>query len=245
MENVLEIHNLVKTYSGFEAVHGISFSIASGEIVGLLGPNGAGKTTTISMIMGLLEPTSGTISMFGKNLKDHREEILRNVNFAAVYAQLPGNLSVWQNLYIFARLYEVPNTKKKVEELINEFDLSEFRETRSGHLSSGEQSRLNLAKALLNNPKLLLLDEPTASIDPSAAQTIRTRIKKYSQENDAGVLWTSHNMNEIQEVCNRVLFISHGRILLEGNPRELPAQYGKKDLEELFIAVAREPLSLQ
>lgn len=245
MENVLEIYNLVKTYSGFEAVHGVSFSIASGEIVGLLGPNGAGKTTTISMIMGLLEPTSGAISMFGKSLKDHREEILRNVNFAAVYAQLPGNLSVWQNLYIFARLYEVPHTKKKVEELIREFDLSEFRETRSGHLSSGEQSRLNLAKALLNNPKLLLLDEPTASIDPSTAQTVRTRIKKYSQESGAGVLWTSHNMNEIQEVCNRVLFISHGRILLEGNPRELPAQYGKKDLEELFIAVAREPLSLQ
>lgn len=245
METILAIKNLKKTYEGLEAVNGISFSIESGEILGLLGPNGAGKTTTISMILGLLTPTSGNINIFGKDLVLHREEILKQMNFAAVYAQLPGNLSVWQNLYIFARLYEVQNPKKKVEELLKEFDLESHRDGRSGYLSSGEQSRLNLAKALSNSPRLLLLDEPTASLDPSSSDIIRKKIKQYAEDTGAGILWTSHDMKEITEVCNRVLFISHGKILLEGDPRELPAQYGKKDLEELFIAVAREPLSLQ
>ena len=243
--SVLEVKNLVKTYDGLEAVRDISFNVGEGEIVGLLGPNGAGKTTTINMLLGLLTPISGSIKIFSMDFAAHREEILHKVNFAAVYAQLPGNLSVWQNLYIFARLYGVPDIREKVQELMKEFDLEKFSNSRTGLLSSGEQSRLNLAKALLNNPRLLLLDEPTASIDPSTSQTIRLRIKDYAQRSGAGVLWTSHNMKEIEEVCDRVLFVSHGKILLEGKPRELPTQYGKKDLEELFIAVAREPLSLQ
>ncbi len=242
---VLEVKNLVKIYKDLEAVRDISFAVEEGEIVGLLGPNGAGKTTTINMILGLLTPTSGSIKAFGKDFGKNREEILGKANFAAVYAQLPGNLSVWQNLFIFALLYGVPSPSAKVQQLLEEFDLQQFSHSRSGFLSSGEQSRLNLAKALLNNPKLLLLDEPTASIDPSNAQILRQKIKQYAKQFKAGILWTSHNMNEIDEVCDRVLFISHGKILLGGNPRDLPGQYGKKNLEELFIAVAREPLSLQ
>ena len=244
METILEVKNLTKTYDGLEAVKGVSFSIGSGEIVGLLGPNGAGKTTTTDMILGLLEPTGGTISVFGKDLKKHKSEILQEMNFAAVYAQLPGNLTVRENLFIFALLYGVPDSKNTVQRFIKDFDLERFANTRVGFLSSGEQSRVNLAKALLNSPRLLLLDEPTASLDPSTAQIMRSRIKDYVLSNKSAILWTSHDMYEIEAVCNRVLFISHGKILLEGDPRQLPSQYGKKNLEDLFISVAREPLSL-
>ncbi len=244
MEKILEAKNLTKVYDGLRAVEGVSFSIGAGEILGLLGPNGAGKTTTIDMILGLLEATSGVIHVFGKDLKKHKSEILQKMNFAAVYAQLPGNLTVRENLYIFALLYGVLNTKNTVQTFLKDFDLERFANTRVGFLSSGEQSRVNLAKALLNNPRLLLLDEPTASLDPSTAQIMRSRIKEYVLSSKSAILWTSHDMYEIEAVCDRVLFISHGKILLEGDPRQLPSQYGKKNLEELFISVAREPLSL-
>lgn len=243
-KKILEVKNLVKKYAGTDAVAGVSFSIYEGEVVGLLGPNGAGKTTTIDMILGLLDPTEGEVLVFGKNLKEYRSEILQQMNFSAVYAQLPGNLSVWENLYIFALLYGVADPKESVKGFLKNFDLERFRKTRVGFLSSGEQSRVNLAKALLNNPRLLLLDEPTASLDPSTAQIMRGRIKEHVTLNKAAILWTSHDMYEIEAVCDRVLFISHGKILLEGDPRKLPNQYGKKNLEELFISVAREPLSL-
>lgn len=244
-EPILQVEDLTKLYGAFTAVRGVTFAVGTGEILGLLGPNGAGKTTTISMIFGLLTPSAGSIQILGKKFPQHRTELLHQVNFAASYAQLPGNLSVWQNLYIFARLYTVLRPRERVEALLKEFDLERFRNTRTSFLSSGEQSRLNLAKALLNHPKLLLLDEPTASIDPSTADILRRRLQSYVVETGAAILWTSHNMYEIETVCHRVLFISHGRILLEGDPRKLPSQYGKRDLEDLFIAVAREPLSLQ
>lgn len=244
MEKILEVENLTKIYDGEKAVDGISFSVNAGEIVGLLGPNGAGKTTTINMILGLLHPTSGSIKIFGKDLARHRSEVFADVNFAASYAQLPGNLKVETNLFIIANLYGVASPMVKVRALIKEFDLEKFANSRTGFLSSGEQSRLNLAKALLNDPKLLLLDEPTASIDPSNSDIIRRRILSHAEDRNAAVLWTSHDMYEIEAVCDRVLFISHGKILLEGEPKKLPAQYGKKTLEELFIAVAREPLVL-
>lgn len=243
-EAVLEVKNLSKIYKNLRAVDGVSFSVGRGEIVGLLGPNGAGKTSTINMILGLLEPTSGSVNIFGKDLKIHRSEILSKVNFAAVYAQLPGNLWVGHNLLIFARLYGVPNPKERAEKMLKEFELERFARTKTGFLSSGEQSRLSLAKSMLNTPKLLLLDEPTASLDPSTSQIARSRILSYVKKEGAGVLWTSHDMYEIGEVCGRVLFISHGKILLEGDPKKLPFQHGKKNLEELFIAVAREPLTL-
>lgn len=244
MEKVLEVKNLVKSYKGLRAVDDISFYVNAGEIVGLLGPNGAGKTSTINMILGLLEQDGGEIAVFGKDFKTNRSEILSKVSFAAVYAQLPGNLWVEQNLHVFALLYGIPSPEEKVRLLMQEFDLIQFARTKAAFLSSGEQSRLNLAKAMLNDPKLLLLDEPTASVDPSTSEILRRKILEYAHARATGVLWTSHDMYEIETVCDRVLFISHGKILLEGDPKKLPGQYGKKNLEELFITVAREPLSL-
>ncbi|MFZ2555833.1 MAG: ABC transporter ATP-binding protein [Minisyncoccia bacterium] len=241
--SVLVVSNLKKRYGETQAVRDISFSVAQGEIVGLLGPNGAGKTTTISMILSILEPSEGSIRIGGFDVQNDRTSALAVTNFAAVYAQLPGNLTVFQNLNIFGRIYEVANLPVRIEEVLAELDLTRFKHTKAGVLSSGEQTRVALAKAFLNNPKLLLLDEPTASLDPSSAQLVREKIKDYAREGGA-VLWTSHNMHEVTDVCDRVLFVSHGEVLLEGNPRELPAQHGKKDLEELFITVAREPLSL-
>lgn len=241
---VLLVQNLKKVYRDVIAVNDVSFSVKKGEIVGLLGPNGAGKTSTISMILGVLEPTGGSVSIDGINLSTNRTDALIRTNFAAVYAQLPGNLSVHQNLTFFGLLYGVQNLHKRIDDVLQKFDLVKFRNTKVGLLSSGEQTRAGLAKAMLNAPSLLLLDEPTASLDPSTARTTRESIKEYAAQGQGGVLWTSHNMQEVEAVCDRVLFLSHGKILLEGNPRTLPQEHGKKDLEELFITVAREPLSL-
>jgi ABC-2 type transport system ATP-binding protein len=242
---VLAVNGLTKEYGSLKAIDGISFSVPSGNIIGLLGPNGAGKTTTINMVLGILEPTRGSIEIFSKNLKEHRSAISKDINFVAVYAHMPANLTVRQNLHIFGLLYEVKNLKDRIQFLLHQFDLEGFADTKAGLLSSGESSRLNLAKALMNHPRLLLLDEPTASLDPSISQLIRQRIKKYAEETKAAILWTSHNMQEIEDVCDQVLFLSHGKILLSGNPKTLPSEHGKRDLEELFISVAREPLSFE
>jgi len=244
-ESVLTVSGLTKQYGSIRAIDDVSFSVDRGTVIGLLGPNGAGKTTTINMVLGILEPTRGSIEIFGKNLKEHRSAISKNINFVAVYAHMPANLTVRQNLHIFGLLYEVKNLKGRIESLLRDFDLEGFADTKAGLLSSGESSRLNLAKALMNRPRLLLLDEPTASLDPSISQLIRQRIKKYAEETKAAILWTSHNMQEIEDVCDQVLFLSHGRILLSGNPTTLPSEHGKKNLEELFISVAREPLSFE
>lgn len=245
MHNILSVSNLSKTYDKTVAVDQISFTLRPREIVGLLGPNGAGKTTTINMILGVLAPSSGSIEIEGVDLSSGRSRILQRTNFAAVYAPLPGNLTVEENLYIFGLLYDIPDLKTRLEELLRQFDLEPFRRMKCGALSSGEQSRVNIAKAMLNSPGLLLLDEPTASLDPSVARLIRAKIRELVATGHCGVLWTSHNMHEVEDVCDRVLFMSHGRILLEGDPKTLPALYGKNDLEDLFVAVAREPLSLQ
>lgn len=223
----------------------VSFQVHSQEIVGLLGPNGAGKTTTISTVLGILEPTAGSIHIGGIDVAQSRSEALSQTNFAAVYAQLPGNLTIVENLRVFGLIYGVPDLTQRIEELLVEFDLENFRHLRCGVLSSGEQTRASLAKAMLNMPSLLLLDEPTASLDPSTAQIVRAKIREYAAAGRGGVLWTSHNMYEVADVCDRILFLSHGKILLEGNPKTLPQQYGKENLEELFIAVAREPLILE
>lgn len=240
-ELILKIENLVKNFGQTKGISGLSFSVKKGEIVGLLGPNGAGKTTTIHIILGVLESDSGVISVLGKDLKHQRKSIMEEVGFSAGYAQLPGNLTVWQNLYVFGLLYGVKGLKHRIDFLLDQFRLKYLAHTKSGFLSSGEQTRLNLAKALINSPQLLLLDEPTAALDPNTAQTIRQRIKNYVSSNGAGVLWTSHNMHEVEAVCDRVLFLSHGKILLEGDPRKLPVEYEMKNLEELFIAIANEP----
>ena len=238
----LKATHLCKRYGTLCAVEDVSFQVEHGEIVGLLGPNGAGKTTTINMVLGVLQPSSGSVEIEGIDLARQRSQALSHTNFAAVYATLPGNLTVYQNLRFFGLLYNVARLGERIEALLSEFELERLRDTRSGVLSSGEQTRLALAKALLNTPRLLLLDEPTASLDPSAADLIRARIRAIVSGNRCGILWTSHNMHEVAETCHRVLFVSRGRILLEGDPRTLPQQHGAASLEELFIRLAREPL---
>ncbi len=241
---VLAVDGLCKSYGGHSAVDHVSFTVRRNEIVGLLGPNGAGKTTIISMVLGVLEPSAGSIRIEGIPLAEARADALACTNFAAVYAPLPGNLTVYQNLRIFGMLYDVRDLPARIDALLAQYDLGHFRDAKCGVLSSGEQTRVSLAKAMLNSPRLLLLDEPTASLDPSAADDIRHRIRDFASRGTCGVLWTSHNMYEVEAVCDRVLFLSRGRILLEGNPKTLPGEHGKANLEELFIALAREPLAL-
>jgi ABC-2 type transport system ATP-binding protein len=239
---VLAVEGLTKLYGDQKAVDGVSFHVAAGEIVGLVGPNGAGKTTTINMVLGVLKPTSGNIRIEGADLSANRSAALASTNFAAVYAPLPGNLTVQENLRIFGMIYGVPDLTQRIEDLLAEYDLVRFRKTKAGVLSSGEQTRVALAKAMLNRPNLLLLDEPTASIDPSTARDIRARIERFAKGGQHGVLWTSHNMYEVEAVCDRILFLSRGRILLQGDPKTLPREHGAANLEELFVEVAQEAL---
>lgn len=240
---VLEVTNLSKRYGSFTAVDDISFSVDAGSIVGILGPNGAGKTTTTNMILGLLEPTSGEIHAFGESLARKRSAIARRMNFSASYSWLPGNMTPWEHITVFGLLYGVRNYGQKGRKLLDEVRLSEHMHTKSGKLSSGEQSRLALAKALLNDPELLLLDEPTASLDPNSARQVRSLIRDRVRRLGMAVLWTSHNMHEVEEVCDRVFFLSKGKILLQGYPKILPEKHGVENLEELFIAVANESLN--
>ena len=242
---ILSVERLSKSFEDLKAVDRVSFEVAPGEIVGLLGPNGAGKTTTISMILGVLEPTAGRIEIGGVDLRQDRSAALARTNFAAVYAPLPGNLTVEQNLRFFGMIYAVDNLDERIERLLAAYDLARFRRTKAGVLSSGEQTRLSLAKAMLNRPRLLLLDEPTASIDPSAARDIRAGIAKFVDSGHCGVLWTSHNMFEVEAVCDRVLFLSQGRIVLEGDPKTLPHEHGAETLDDLFVTVAHETLREQ
>jgi ABC-2 type transport system ATP-binding protein len=237
---VLTVESLAKQYGGTRAVDGISFDVRRNEIVGLLGPNGAGKTTTINMVLGVLEPTSGSIRIEGIDVASNRSKALERTNFAAVYAPLPGNLTVYQNLRVFGMIYGVKNLSIRIERLLQEFELERFRDVKAGVLSSGEQTRLCLAKAMLNDPHLLLLDEPTASLDPAIALDIRAKIRDFANQRQCGVLWTSHNMYEVEDVCDRVLLLSRGKILMQGDPKALPREHGMETLEELFIAVARE-----
>jgi len=241
----LAVRGLRKAFGQIKAVDGVSFTVGRGEIVGLLGPNGAGKTTTINIVLGVLEPSAGTVAIEGMDLASARTEALERTNFSAPNVPLPGNLTVAQNLRVFALLYGVRGARARIEELLREFDLERYRDAKCGVLSSGEQARAGMAKALLNRPRLLLLDEPTASLDPSVARDVREKIVALVRGTGTGMLWTSHNMHEVEQVCDRVLFLSHGRILLEGNPRTLPAEHGRSSLEDLFVAVAREPLSLE
>jgi len=243
--SVLSISGLRKVYGTTVAVDGISFEVSRNEIVGLLGPNGAGKTTIINMVLGILEPTAGIILVDGVDLAVDRRRALDSTNFAAVYAPLPGNLTVAQNLRIFGLLYGVGDLAGRIPVLLEQFDLTRFEHVKCGVLSSGEQTRASLAKAMVNGPTLLLLDEPTASLDPATAREIRTKIREYARTSGCGILWTSHNMDEVEQMCDRVLFLSRGRILLEGDPRALPREHGRQSLEDLFVAVAREPLALQ
>ncbi len=240
---VLTVSNLRKAYGEFVAVDGVSFAVHPGEIVGLVGPNGAGKTTTISMILGILQPSAGEVRIDGVDLARQRARALAHTNFGATYAPLPGNLTVEQNLRVFGLIYAVKDLSARIEQLLADYDLLEHRRTKAGLLSSAEQTRVTLAKAMLNHPKLLLLDEPTASIDPATARDIRSRIVASAEADGCGVLWTSHNMYEVSEVCDRVMFLSRGRILMDGEPEALVREHGAATLEDLFVEVAHETLA--
>jgi ABC-2 type transport system ATP-binding protein len=242
LAGALSVRELCKRYSRVLAVDGVSFDVAHREIVGLLGPNGAGKTTIINTVLDVLSPTSGSVRIAGLDVSRQRARALSRTNFAAVYASLPGNLTVVQNLRFFGLIYGVRRLDERIDALLRQFSLEELRNTKCGVLSSGELTRVALAKSIVNRPELLLLDEPTASLDPAAAREVRRGIRELVREGNCGVLWTSHNMYEVEEVCDRVLFLSHGRILLEGDPRRLPHEHGVPNLEELFIRLAREPL---
>ncbi|OGY07849.1 MAG: hypothetical protein A2782_01570 [Candidatus Blackburnbacteria bacterium RIFCSPHIGHO2_01_FULL_43_15b] len=239
-ESIVKVKKLVKKFDRtVKVVDNISFEIERGKITGLLGPNGAGKTTTIQMMLDLITPTSGSIKIFGKNVAQNREEVLSRVNFSSPYVNLPYNLKVWENLSTFARLYNVPNPRQKVEELAEFFDIKELLPKITSSLSTGQLTRVNLAKALLNDPELLLLDEPTSSLDPDVADRVRKLLLQIQKDRGVTILYTSHNMAEIEELCTRVIFLNKGKITDDGAPRQLVRKYGRKDLNDVFIAIAR------
>ncbi|GAA2873236.1 ABC transporter ATP-binding protein [Streptosporangium fragile] len=221
------------------AVEKVDLIVDPGEIVGLLGPNGAGKSTTLHMLLGLITPDSGNIRMFGLELARHRTEVLSRINFAASYVDLPGVLHVREVLDAFARLYGVRHPKTRVEEVVELLDLGRLRRRRVMELSSGQRTRVQLAKALLNEPSLLILDEPTASLDPDAGDRIRNLLVRVARESGRAMLITSHNMREVERMCDRIHFMSEGRIVAGGSPAELTDVYGAVDLEEVFLKVAR------
>lgn len=238
-EVVLEARELTREFNGEKAVDGFSFKLHRGEVLGLLGANGAGKTTSMNMLLGLTTPSSGSIYAFGQDFLKHRVELLRRMNFSSAYTSLPSNLYVWQNLSVFARIYGVPNAKKKIADLLEMFEISGLRKRVTGQLSSGESTRVNLCKALLNDPDLLLLDEPTASLDPDIADKVRKTIRRVQEERHISILYTSHNMRDIEEICDRVIFLHKGKIVAEGTPAEIMSRAASSSLEDVFIQIAR------
>ncbi|CAE6747499.1 MAG: ABC transporter ATP-binding protein [Nitrospira sp.] len=238
--SVVEVRNLRKQFGAFTAVDGISFEIGHGEILGLLGPNGAGKTTTFQMMLGLVTPTSGSIKMFGLDLQSHREAILQQVNFSSTYISLPYSLTVEENLRVIGRLYGLPDVAGLVDDMIQKLDMNEWRHKLTRKLSSGQMTRLTLAKALLTKPKVLFLDEPTASLDPDVAHKIREVLLEERQATGLSILYTSHNMREMEEMSDRIIFLQRGKIVAEGKARDIVARFGQSDLEEVFLKLARE-----
>lgn len=220
-KSVIEVDHIVKKFGSFTAVNDITFAVKEGEILGFLGPNGAGKTTTIQMLLGLLTPTSGSISYAGKNLQTHREEILETINFSSTYTNLPWYLTVKENLTYLSYLYNIKDRKKRIAELVEVFQLDPILKKGIGQLSAGQMTRVNIAKAFLNSPKILLLDEPTASLDPDVAAYIREFILSERQRFNISILLTSHNMSEVEELCERVIFINHGEIIANDRPENL------------------------
>jgi len=237
---VLEVRNLTKTFGDFTAVNGISFALQPGEILGVLGPNGAGKTTTMHMLLGLITPTSGTISMFGMDLETHREAILQQVNFSSTYMSMPQSLTVEENLWVVARLYGLPDVQRKIDDIVKKLEMGEFRHKVTRKLSSGQMTRLTLAKAFLTEPKILFLDEPTASLDPDIAHKIRALLKDEQRASGLSVLYTSHNMREMEEMSDRIIFLQKGNLVAEGTAAEIVSRFGQADLEDVFLKLARE-----
>ncbi|MHB2167250.1 ABC transporter ATP-binding protein [Alsobacter sp. R-9] len=235
----IAVEHLRKAYSKAVAVDDVSFTVPRGGVVGLLGGNGAGKTTTIAMIMGLVLPTSGSARVFGHDMASDRQAVLHRMNFESPYVDMPHRLTVRQNLTVFGRLYGVPRLKEKIAQLADDLDLSAILDRPSGQLSAGQKTRVALAKSLVNDPELLLLDEPTASLDPDTADWVRSHLEQYRRERNAAILLASHNMAEVERLCDHVIIMKAGRIADAGVPAELLARYGRETLEDVFLDVAR------
>ena len=239
MKNLVEVKNLKKNYGSKKAVRGISFSIKENEILGLLGPNGSGKTTTIGMLLGLLKPSNGEILIDGKKIEENRIEKLQKINFISPYIELPKKLTVKQNLIVYCKLYNVSNIKNRIDYLVEKLRLENLLNNVTGELSSGQKNRVSLAKALINNPNVLFLDEPTASLDPEIGDYIRSFLEDYKKEKKISILLASHNMNEVTRLCKTVLMMKDGMIIDKGLPEELIKKHGRKNMEEVFLKLSR------
>ena len=239
MQNSIEVINLSKSYKSKQAVNNINFKINENEIVGLLGPNGCGKTTTIGMILGLLKPTSGQVLINGIDIEKNKISLLHKMNFISPYIELPKKLTVKQNLTVYGKLYNIKNLNERIDYLSNKLRLNNLLDKITGELSSGQKNRASLAKALINEPTVLLLDEPTASLDPETGDFIRTFLENYKKEKKIAVLLASHNMDEVKRLCGSVLMMNDGNIIDRGTPDDLIKKHGRKNLEEVFLELVR------
>ncbi len=239
MQSSIKVINLKKSYGTKEAVKNISFEIKENEIIGLLGPNGSGKTTTIGMILGLLKPTSGEVLINGIKIEKNPIEILQKINFISPYIELPKKLTVKQNLIVYGKLYSVKNLNEKIDYLVSKLRLENLLNRVTGELSSGQKNRISLAKAIINDPNVLLLDEPTASLDPEIGDFVRTFLENYKKEKKVSILLASHNMDEVTRLCSSIMMMKNGLIIDQGKPNDLIKKHGRKNLEEVFLKLAR------
>jgi ABC-2 type transport system ATP-binding protein len=237
---IITVTHLTKRFGSVTAVNDLSFTVIPGQIFGLLGPNGAGKTTTIQLLLGLITPTSGQASLFGLEVRRHRRAVLQRVNFSSAYVSLPTNLTVWENLWVFARLYGIRKPQKKIAALLELFEMPHITTTVTGALSSGQLTRLHLCKAFINDPEILFLDEPTASLDADIAVKVRATLRHMQRERGVTIIYTSHNMHEIEHMCDEVLFLVRGQAVAQGAPQEVMARTRTASLEEVFITIARD-----
>ena len=237
---IVEIRQLTKHFGDFTAVDQVSFDIQPGETVGLLGPNGAGKTTIFQMLLGVITPTEGSIHMFGLDLIKHREEILRQVNFSSTYISMPYALTVEENLRVIGKLYSLPDINRRIDDVLKKLEMEDIRQRLTRKLSSGQMTRLTLAKAVMTEPRILFLDEPTASLDPDIAHKIRAFLKEYRDVSGLSMLYTSHNMREMEEMSDRIIFLQRVKIIAQGTATNIVKQYGEDNLEQVFLKIARE-----
>ena len=237
---IIEVNNLIKQFRNSLAVNNLSFKINKGTILGLLGPNGSGKSTTIGMMLGLIKPTSGTVIINNQNIENNRTSLLEKMNFISPYIELPKRLTVEENLKVYGRLYGVKNLKERIYNLMEKLNLTKFRSRKTGELSSGQKNRVSLAKALVNDPEILLLDEPTASLDPDVGDTIRSFIEDFASNKGTTILLASHNMNEVERLCHEVMMMKDGKIIDKGKSSDLINKHGRKNLEEVFLKIVRE-----